>query len=201
MAAGHVAPLAEHEHGGAQIGPQETDEQLVARLKAGDRTAFDELYERFFKRIYLFVDRRLRNPADTEETVQEVFMNVLNSIESFRGEAPFAAWVFGLTRRTIAGRFKRKRHATVPLMDDDHEQLAQPPGIGAASPVEAYEYQELVQQIESKFENKLSPEQRQLFELHHLEERSISEIASRLDKTENAVKSNLYRARKILLAR
>lgn len=201
MAAGYVAPLTGGHRESHRTAGVETDEELVERLKAGDRAAFEEVYERFFKRIYLFVDRRLRNPSDTEETVQEVFINVFNSIDSYRAEAPFAAWVFGLTRRTIAGRFKRKRHAMVPLMDEDHDQIAQPPGTANASPIEAYEYQELVRQMESKFDSRLSDEQRQLFRLHHVEERSISEIAERLDKTENAVKSNLYRARKILLAR
>ena len=49
--------------------------------------------------------------------------------------------------------------------------------------------------------SKLSSGQRHLFKLHHLEDRSISEIAVALDKSENAVKSNLYRTRKLLLAR
>ena len=177
----------------------ETDEQLIARIRGGDEAAFQLVYERFFKRVYLFVDKRLRNPADTEETVQEVFINVFNSLDSYRGEAPFAAWVFGLTRRTIAGRFKRKRHPTVPFLDegDDTKSLQS----SSPSPVEAYECQELLTQIEEKLDHRLSAEQRVLFQLHHLEDRPISEIAVRLDKSEDSVKSNLYRARKILFAR
>ncbi len=63
-----------------------TDEELVDRLRKGDREAFEHLYDRYLPRIYQYVDRRLRNRADTEETVQEVFFNVFNSIEGFRGE-------------------------------------------------------------------------------------------------------------------
>lgn len=176
-----------------------TDEDLVDRVRKGDGDAFEVLYERFAKRIYLFVDKRLRNPADTEETVQEVFINVFNSLDSYRGEAPFAAWVFGLTRRTIASRFKRKRHPTVPLLDESDETK----GLhsGSPSPMEAYECQELLSQMEEKLDHRLSEEQRVLFRLHHLEDRPISEIAARLRKSEDSVKSNLYRARKILFAR
>jgi RNA polymerase sigma-70 factor (ECF subfamily) len=179
----------------------EPDELLVEQIKLGDQQAFEQLYERFYKRIYLFVDKRLRNPADTEETVQEVFIQVFNSIESYRGDAPFAAWVFGVTRRTIASRFKRKRHPTVPLLEED----ASSPGTGvssaAPSPLEVYEFEELLRQLEGRLATRLSNEQRQLFRLHHLEDRPISEIARSLHKSENAVKSNLYRARKVLLAR
>ncbi len=179
------------------------DDVLVRGCCAGDETAFEQLYERYFPRIYRFVERRLHNRADTEETVQDVFVAVFNSIESFRGEAPFAAWVFGLTRRTIAARFKRKRHATVPLEDEGPEQAAPSP-VGCRvepTPLEAFEYHERLRQMVSRADERLSPEQRTLFELHHLEDRSIGEIARRLAKSEDAVKSNLYRARKILLAR
>lgn len=179
----------------------ESDEALVLRVAEGDQAAFEELYDRFFKRIYAFVDKRLRNPADTEETVQEVFINVFNSIGGYRGDAPFAAWLFGVTRRTIAGRFKRKRHATVPLLDEEHEAAATRGSSAPPSPLEVCEFEELLTQIEGKLADKLSAEQRELFRLHHLEDRSISEIACALHKSENAVKSNLYRARKILLGR
>jgi len=46
----------------------------------------------------------------------------------------------------------------------------------------------------------LTPEQRVLFDLHHVQNRPIHEIAKTLNRSENAIKSNLYRARKILLA-
>ena len=181
-----------------------TDETLVERIRAGDKAAFDRLYDRFYKRVYLFVDKRLRNRADTEETVQEVFINVFSSIDGFRGDAPFAAWVFGVTRRTLAGRFKRKRHPTVPLLEEESESAGGQGACGtspAPSPLEVVECEELLTQIEGKFATRLTPEQRDLFRMHHLEDRPISEIALALAKSENAVKSNLYRARKVLLAR
>lgn len=176
------------------------DEVLVERIRTGDQIAFGEIYERYFARVFHFVARRLRNRADTEETVQEVFVNVFASIDSFRGEAPFGAWVFGLTRRTVAGRFKKRMPNLVPLGDDEVESafhgVAREP-----DPLEAYEYTERLARIEDAVTCELSDEQRQLFELHHLEHRSIQEIASLLSKSEDAVKSHLYRARKVLLAR
>lgn len=196
---GYSASMRGTEQAMAPTPAAETDEQLVARVVQGDREAFERIYERFFRRVYNFVDRRMPNQADTEETVQEVFINVFNSLESYRAEAPFAAWIFGLTRRTIAGRFKRKRHPTVPLVDEDDD--AQAARSSAPSPIEAYECHELLSQMEEKLDRRLSPDQRALFQLHHLEDRPISEIAQRLNKSEDSIKSNLYRARKILLAR
>lgn len=179
------------------------DAELVDRLRKGDEIAFEMLYERYFKRVYHFIEKRLNNRADSEETTQEVFINVFSSIDSFRGEAPFAAWVFGITRRTIAARFKRRRHVTVPLGNEESDPVS--PLLSnmtaAPSPLEVYECRERIGRMNTILDERLSAEQRLLFRLHHLDDRPINEIADRLDKSEDAIKSNLYRARKLLLAR
>jgi len=181
-----------------------SDEILVDWLREGDRASFDELYRRYFRRVYGFLDKRLRNRADTEETTQEVFINIFSSIDSFRGEAPFAAWVFGLTRRTLAARFRRKQHPTVPLFEEDDERtfatLAAERST-EATPLENYEMLECAAHLSHALEHDITPEQRQLFELHHLQSMPIAEIARTLSRSEDSVKSNLYRTRKLLLSR
>jgi RNA polymerase sigma-70 factor (ECF subfamily) len=179
------------------------DEMLVERILEGDTKPFEILYERYFPRVHRFVARRLRNRADTEETVQEVFINLFSSLRSFRGEAPFGAWVFGLTRRTIAARFKKKQHDTVPLASEEDEQVRSllPSVRREADPLEAYECNERLGRLRSAARQDLSEEQWELFRLHHLENRSIQDIARDMSKTEDSVKSHLYRARKLLMAR
>jgi RNA polymerase sigma-70 factor (ECF subfamily) len=179
------------------------DDELIERVEGGDETAFQVLYERYFPRVYRFVDRRMRVRADTEETVQEVFINVFSSIGSYRGDAPFAAWVLGVTRRTIASRFKKKRHATVPLGEDEEPatlNLMMPTLRREPTPLEHYECEERIGRLERAVA-RLTEEQRTLFELHHLRHQPIHELARTLRKSEDAVKSNLYRARKLLLSR
>lgn len=181
-----------------------SDEALIERILSGNRDAFDLVYQRYFNRIYSFAYKRLRNRADTEETVQEVFISAFSSLGSFRGEAPFAAWLLGVARRVVASRFKKKRHPTVPL---EHEEqvptvdLLMPLLKRSVTPLEDYECRERIAQLEADALRRLTGEQRRLFELHHLRHHSITDIADLLDKSEDAVKSNLYRARKALLAR
>jgi RNA polymerase sigma-70 factor (ECF subfamily) len=175
------------------------DAALVQRVIEGDEGAFRVLYDRYFPRVYDFVQRRLRNRADTEETVQEVFINLLSSVESYRGDAPFGAWVFGVTRRTVASRFKRKRHPTVPLADDDTSEAPSPGLNRHPDPHEAYEVQERLERMAEIALHELTADQRDLFRLHHLQHHSIQHIARMLNKSEDSVKSNLYRARKRLL--
>jgi len=179
------------------------DESLVERACEGDRAAFDALYARYFPRVYAFVARRLGNRADVEETVQDVFLGVFTGLASFRREGAFAAWVLGIARRTIAGRFKKKRHATIPL-DDAGDAPQLDPWVPSArpepTPLEHYECQERLARIEAAAEALLSAEQRRLFALHHLEHLPIQEVSARLAKSEDSIKSHLYRTRRVLLS-
>lgn len=176
-----------------------TDSELIECVVEGNRDAFEILYERYFPRVFAFVNRRISNRADAEEVVQETFINVFSALGSFRGDAPFAAWVLGVARRTIWNRFKKKRHSTVPIEQDEPDNVAASTP-RSPTPLEDYECQERLAQLRASADNCLTPEQRELFERHHLHHQSIQTIAEQLDKTENAVKSNLYRARKLLLA-
>lgn len=180
------------------------DESLIERACGGERAAFDLLYERYFPRVYAFVARRIGNRADVEETVQDVFLAVFTGLASFRREGAFAAWVLGIARRTIAGRFKKKRHATIPL-DDAGEAPTVDPWVPTLrpepTPLEHYECGERLARIEAAAADELSAEQRTLFAMHHLEHLPIQEISLRLAKSEDSIKSNLYRTRRVLLSR
>jgi RNA polymerase sigma-70 factor (ECF subfamily) len=181
----------------------ELDDALIAQVCKGDEAAFEALYERYLQRVYKFVNKRVSNRADTEEIVQEVFINIFSSIGSFRGDAPFAAWVHGLTRRTIAGSFKKKRPATVPLLtaeELDAFDLTMPTRHREATPYDHYECVERIAELEATAARHLTTEQQQLFEMHHVLHHSIDEIAREFHKTEDSVKSELYRARRVLLA-
>ncbi|MCH2184830.1 RNA polymerase sigma factor [Myxococcota bacterium] len=175
------------------------DDELVSRIVQGDEAAFNLLYDRYFKRVYGFVHRRMSITADVEEVTQEVFINVFAGLASFRGEAPLSAWVFGVCRRVIASRFKRKRHPTVPLLSENGETLSH--ACTKPNPLEQYEYTERFEQIRESMNRRLNPEQRTLVRMHHIENQPIGEIARQLHKSEDAIKSNLYRARRLLISR
>jgi len=178
-----------------------SDLELIEKISSGDRASFSVLYERYFRRVYSFVDKRIRNRADTEETVQEVFINVFASLDSFRSDAPFPAWVLGVARRTVANRFKKKRHPTVPLESDDELAMLGNTIQREPTPLEHYECQERMSLLEMAADSDLSPIQQRLFEMHHLRHQSIQDIARVVNQSEDSVKSNLYRARRALLAR
>jgi RNA polymerase sigma-70 factor (ECF subfamily) len=188
--------------GTGPAGAEADDAGLVGRVTAGDREAFEALYARYLPRVYGYVRRRVYNQADIEEAVQDVFVAVFSSLESFRGDAPFAAWVLGVAKRTVANRFKRRSHPTVPLeLENESEWIDLPLSScpHMATPLEQYECRERIQHIERTAARELTAEQWRMFELHHLEHQSIQSIASTTNKSKDAVKSNLYRVRRVLM--
>ena len=178
-----------------------SDIELIEKISSGDRASFSVLYERYFRRIYRFAGRRINTRADIEEAVQDVFTNIFASIGSFRSDAPFAAWVFGVTRRTIANRFKKKRPPTVSIDLEDESRVIGNAVRREPTPLEHYECRERLNRLQTAADRDLSPIQQRLFEMHHLQHQSIREIARVTHKSADAVKSDLYRARRTLLAR
>jgi RNA polymerase sigma-70 factor (ECF subfamily) len=178
----------------------QSDLELIERISNGDQASFSTLYERYFPRVYHFVDRRIDNRADVEEIVQEAFTNIFASLESFRSDGPFGAWVFGVTRITIANRFKKKRHPTVPIDTQDESCMIGNTGWREPTPLEHYECRERFELLKAAADRDLSPIQRRMFVMHHLQHQSIREIARVTNKSADAVKSDLYRARRTLLA-
>jgi RNA polymerase sigma-70 factor (ECF subfamily) len=174
------------------------DEELVARIASGNRAAFALLYARYAPRVRRFVDRRVSNRADAEEIFQDVFASVFRGLDSFRREAPFAAWLFGVTRRTLAYRLRKQRRERIEAARASRGLADALPH--APTPLDHYECRERIQQLE-RAARALSPLQRRLFEMRHLGGRSVREIASITSLSEDSVKSGLYRARRALLSR
>ena len=78
-----------------------SDKELILKAKQGSLEAFTLLYERYLPKVYNRV--RFSIPEqDIEDVTQEVFLAVIKSIGSFRGEAQFGTWLRTVTTRQIA---------------------------------------------------------------------------------------------------
>ena len=90
------------------------DELSLAREAAVNADAFAELYRRHVTRVYRYHAAHTGNVKDAEDLTSQTFMAALEGIRSFRGEAPFAAWLMGIASRKRY-LFFRGRKPEVPL--------------------------------------------------------------------------------------
>lgn len=82
------------------------DELRLARQAIGSAEAFAELYRRHVTRVYRYHMAHTGNIKDAEDLTSQTFMAALEGIRSYRGEAPFAAWLMGIASRKRALFFR-----------------------------------------------------------------------------------------------
>ncbi len=96
------------------------DRQLLDGVRNGNGSDWEELVAQFHGRLLAFARRRLGQNADAEDAVQETFLSLVKSLNSFRGEASLETWLFQLLRRRIADshrRAGRDQHVQLCLSD------------------------------------------------------------------------------------
>jgi len=106
--------------------PTQTDAELVARCRAGDPDAWNELVERFSRYVYAICVQAFRlEPADAEDVFQDVFARVYEHLDRLRNDEAVRPWIAQLTRRLCIDRLRASRRE-VPV--DDAEEL-EPSGV------------------------------------------------------------------------
>ncbi|MGH9092922.1 MAG: RNA polymerase sigma factor, partial [Acidimicrobiales bacterium] len=95
------------------------DRELVERCQAGDRSAFEELYHRYHRRLFHFCLRRLREPYEAEDAVQEAFAKAWRAMPRFGGERRFYPWLTVIAGNVCTDVLRRRWRLTpveeVPL--------------------------------------------------------------------------------------
>jgi RNA polymerase sigma-70 factor (ECF subfamily) len=92
--------------------PLDPDETLYHRLRRdGDLAAFDELYQRYERRLFGFLLGFLPERADAEEVFHDAFLAVLASREVSFARGSFAAWLYKIARNAALNRVRSGRRA------------------------------------------------------------------------------------------
>jgi RNA polymerase sigma-70 factor (ECF subfamily) len=177
----------------------DADAMLLRRYRVrGDRDAFATLFRKYQGPVYGLVVR-LVGTEDAYDLTQEVFLRVLRSLHSFRGECTFRTWLYTVARHVCYNhcRDEKRRQAIEGLFGGDDEpgesQEQQVPDarMDVARIVETQELQRVVADILET----MTVEQRLLITLRDFEGMSYEEITSITDLSLVNVKSKLHRAR------
>ncbi len=170
---------------------------LAERVCRGDMTAFQDLVERYKRRVYYLAYDMLGDHHEAEDVSQEVFIKVFRAIKGFRRDAKMSSWIYQITVNSAIDLLRRRKaKPSVNLEGFEHLELQDnPPGTGTAVPdparqAEAALLQRHIQQALSQ----VSPRERAVFVMRHYNEFKIDEIAAVLDISSGTVKSLLFRA-------
>ena len=174
-----------------------TDRELVEHIREGSEEHFNVLYNRYFSRVYTFTFRKLRNHAETEELVQEIFYCVFTSLKSFEGRSSLLSWIYGIMKNNINNYFRRTRNAEIPMDDNSRAEMGLETVAQEYGPDLQLEMKEAVDAFDRALSS-LTKIQYQVFMMRHMENLTIDEISQRTKKSKDSIKSNLYRIKKLL---
>ncbi len=157
----------------------------LARRSVGDPDAFTELYHRYLKGIYRYHLARTGHVQEAEDLTAQTFLTALESIHTFRGQAGFASWLFGIASHKLADHFRRSR---VELPLEAAEQLHST----APLPEEAAQHHLDLARV-AQVLCLISPERAEALVLCLFGGLSLSEAAQAVGKSEAAVKMLVHR--------
>jgi RNA polymerase sigma-70 factor (ECF subfamily) len=173
---------------------QDEIKELVRNAQAGDSASFAGLYEAFYGKIHRYVMFKTSNVTDAEDITEEVFLRMLESINSFKWQGyPFSSWLFRIAHNLVVDHYRKKgRQKTTPLED-------------ANSMVGASTY-DMDRQLDVDLSMKdvyeamdgLTKLQKEVLSLRFAAGLSVLETAESLGKKENAIKALQHAAVKKL---
>ena len=173
---------------------QDEIRDLVRKAQEGDSASFAGLYEVFYDKIYRYVMFKTGNVSDAEDITEEVFLRMLESINSFKWQGfPFSSWLFRIAHNLVVDHYRKKgRQKTTPLEDASAKVGALTYDIDTQLDVELS-----MTQVYEAMEG-LTKLQKEVLSLRFAAGLSVLETAESLGKKENAVKALQHAAIKKL---
>lgn len=169
-----------------------SDEELIGRVRRGDPSGAEELFERYSAPLLRFTARMIGSDAEAEEITQDVFLKMIGRVAQYDGRAKVSSWLFAIAANACRDRFRHARRAgTIPL-----EAVAE-----RADGSERVDDRLLERERRSQVRralSRLSEEQREALVLARYHGLPYVEIARVLSISEGAVKTRVFRAMETL---
>jgi len=178
----------------------DSDEQLVARVKKGDKRAFDLLVLKYQHKIMSLISRYINDATEVQDVAQEAFIKAYRALKNFRGDSQFYTWLYRIAVNT-AKNYLVSQGRRPPQQDidvDDAEQFNPSASLkDVASPDRLLARDELKSVVFEAMES-LPDELRTAINLRELEGMSYEEISEVMDCPIGTVRSRIFRAREAI---
>jgi RNA polymerase sigma-70 factor (ECF subfamily) len=171
---------------------------LVAKARAGDSAAFNELVTHYERKIFRLAKHITQSDEDAEDVLQEAFLKAYEHLPDFQGQSKFYTWIVRIAvNESLMKLRKRKSDRTVPLdepLDTGEDVVVREIAVWEDDPEKKYSREELAKILDEAVQS-LRQAFRTVFVLRDIEELSTEETAEALGISVPAVKSRLLRAR------
>lgn len=181
----------------------ETDQQLVVRVQAGDKRAFDLLVLKYQSRILALVSRYVKDSSEVQDVTQEAFIKAYRALPRFRGDSAFYTWLYRIATNTaknyLVSRSRRPPGSGVEIEDAEYYET------GSAlrdedTPENQLFCAELAAVVNAAI-SELPADLRSAVTLREFDGLSYEDIAEIMDCPVGTVRSRIFRARESIDSR
>ncbi len=175
---------------------------LVRRCISGDAAAWEEIVQRYHRRIYNVCYRFAGDAENAQDLTQEVFIKMYRTLNTYdSGKGAFMTWVTTITRNLLVDHFRKTKSDrvtdsldSIPSEHEDAQPLSERIADRAPPPDASVQSRETREMVHLALQ-KLSPELREAVILRDLQDMDYREIATALRVPEGTVKSRINRGR------
>lgn len=171
------------------------DEALVARARAGDLPALEELFNRYRNQVFSLAYRMTGNPSDAEDLCQEIFLQVMRKVGSFEGRSSFSTWLYRVSMNRSRDYLRRKKRSPELLSHEGDPPERHEPHTATSGGLESVAISSEARRLVQDALMELPVSLRAPLVLHELEGMQYHEVASLLKLPVGTVKSRIFRAR------
>jgi RNA polymerase sigma-70 factor (ECF subfamily) len=185
---------------GAAVSEQQNDLELVRRVQAGDKSAFDLLVLKYQHKIANLVSRFVHDSAEVQDVTQEAFIKAYRGLANFRGDSAFYTWLYRIAINTaknyLTSRARRAAESSVNSEEAEHYESAKSLH-DVADPYREAATVEIGEVIRTTIE-RLPYELQTAITLRELKGMSYEEIATVMECPVGTVRSRIFRAREAI---
>ena len=175
-----------------------SDQHLVLAARSGCRSAFNELWNLYSRRVYSTVFNITKNTQDAEDALQDAFFRAFLALESFEGRSSFYSWVTRIAINSALGMLRKRRcrpeSSHAPSFEHEDERIPMEIIDLAPGPEQICDQEQRCARLMQAIE-RLPKNLQEIVQKRLTEDCSLKEVASRLKISVPAAKSRLHRAR------
>lgn len=176
------------------------DEELVRRVQAGDKSAFDLLVRKYQHKIVNLIGRYVQDHSETQDVAQEAFIKAYRALPKFRGDSAFYTWLYRIAINTAKNHLiaRGRRPADDGVELEDAEQFEDSGRLREYATPEHMALRDEIQETVFAAIEALPEDLRTAITLRELEGLSYEEIAEAMDCPIGTVRSRIFRAREAI---
>ncbi|PWG63757.1 RNA polymerase sigma factor RpoE [Sediminicurvatus halobius] len=173
------------------------DKELVERVKAGDKQAFNELVLKYQHKLVKLISRYVHDHAEALDVSQEAFIKAYRALPNFRGDSSFYTWLYRIGINTAKNHLvsQGRRPPDNDIDAQDAERYDIESRLKDQDSPEALAQRDEIERTVLEAIEALPPDLRTAIRLRELEGLTYEEIAQAMDCPIGTVRSRIFRAR------